>query len=258
MQMADMFACSAAGCRPCGGAYPKADVIRVDVVGLSSSNCHEKSGSEPDVLAPRLAERAEYERLHIEEVEQREAEALEAAERQAAERRWQEETARQHRLWEEQEQRRLLEEERTRRQAEEAAREAERLALEEERLAREAALMKAQEEEEARRREEAELAERQRQQQAQADEEKLQKFFRLHNYKGVNEKRTTKWKAKYPLHTAVKYKDEDMVKVLLAAGADPSLLDSNNTTPVQVAQGLNKDGSFTPVVRLLREAMVSR
>eukprot|EP00401_Gymnodinium_catenatum_P032400 CAMPEP_0117606430 /NCGR_PEP_ID=MMETSP0784-20121206/79709_1 /TAXON_ID=39447 /ORGANISM="" /LENGTH=230 /DNA_ID=CAMNT_0005409513 /DNA_START=89 /DNA_END=780 /DNA_ORIENTATION=+ len=71
------------------------------------------------------------------------------------------------------------------------------------------------------------------------DTDILNSFLKRNSYKGVNEKRRTATKTKYALHTAVKQKNVDAVRVLLEARADPSVTDSNNLTPLQLASILN-------------------
>merc|ERR1712113_516228 len=109
-------------------------------------------------------------------------------------------------------------------------------------------------EEEERCRQAAQLSERQNLEQDDVDQQKLDAFLKKNSYRGVNRKRRTTWKSKYALHTAIKNKDEDMVRVLLAAGADPHLPDSNKVTPVQLAESLNKNGLMSGTVEMLRRS----
>jgi len=125
------------------------------------------------------------------------------------------------------------------RQREEAEEEAFRQAEEERRLAAQAA-------EELRQKEE--LAGRQR----EADEQKqLQAFLKEHGFTGVNGKRTRMMKSKYPLHSAVKHKDANIVRMLLKSGADPALKSSAGLTAQQLALKINKAGSHDHVLSAL-------
>ena len=56
-------------------------------------------------------------------------------------------------------------------------------------------------------------------------------FMEKHGYFGINKKRRTMFKFKYPLHTAVKYKDTYMIRLLLRLRADPTLKSSSGETP---------------------------
>merc|ERR1712023_339744 len=57
---------------------------------------------------------------------------------------------------------------------------------------------------------------------------------------------------KYPLHTAVKNNNKDMVRCLLLAGAQKDVKDSSNVTPRQLAERLNKSGSHRDTIAMLR------
>eukprot|EP00401_Gymnodinium_catenatum_P042872 CAMPEP_0117610114 /NCGR_PEP_ID=MMETSP0784-20121206/81707_1 /TAXON_ID=39447 /ORGANISM="" /LENGTH=226 /DNA_ID=CAMNT_0005413509 /DNA_START=56 /DNA_END=734 /DNA_ORIENTATION=+ len=94
-------------------------------------------------------------------------------------------------------------------------------------------------EEEERHRLAEEQAEIHRVERIRSDTDILNSFLKRNSYKGVNEKRRTATKTKYALHTAVKQKNVDAVRVLLEARADPSVTDSNNLTPLQLASILN-------------------
>lgn len=63
-------------------------------------------------------------------------------------------------------------------------------------------------------------------------------FLRTHRFDSVNMKRRSMFKYKYPLHTAVKYKDTYMIRLLLAVNADRKLKNSSGETPLEYAAGL--------------------
>jgi len=72
------------------------------------------------------------------------------------------------------------------------------------------------------------------------DSKKVEEFLSEHGYSGVNVKRTRMLKSKYPLHTAVKFGSKEVVVLLLAAGADPTVKNSAGDTPKQLACKLSK------------------
>jgi len=63
-------------------------------------------------------------------------------------------------------------------------------------------------------------------------------------------KKTYKGHTKFPLHTAVKYDNQEMVGLMLVAGAKTNVKDSNNQTPSQLAAKLNEHGSRDRVLAL--------
>merc|ERR1712146_627937 len=90
---------------------------------------------------------------------------------------------------------------------------------------------------------------------AAAEEEsakqRLEDWLRQEKFTGVNDKRKTMMKSKFPLHSAVKRKDTETIQLLLRFGADPTGKDSNGLTPKDLAQKNNKDGSMDAVVQAL-------
>lgn len=121
--------------------------------------------------------------------------------------------------------------------AEPAQNEAEADTLEEERKAA------------AEQREEARLAK-------EADGRALEKFLGSHGYTGANVKRKKMMKTKYPLHTAVKCKDTDIIRLLLEAQADPELKNSAGETPFQLAARLFKKD--TDACTIVQQALRAR
>jgi len=84
-------------------------------------------------------------------------------------------------------------------------------------------------------------------------QEKVIEWCKRHGYQDVNTwKRTKNCGAKFPLHTAVKHRNEIMVDLLLKFGAEPNVVDSRNTTPRQLADRLNSNGKWDQIVDLLR------
>lgn len=76
--------------------------------------------------------------------------------------------------------------------------------------------------------------------QAGRDAVALKKFLQEHKYSGANAKRKDMRGYKYPLHTAVKLQDTNMIGVLLAARADRTLKNSSGETPFDLASRLFK------------------
>merc|ERR1712107_954062 len=110
------------------------------------------------------------------------------------------------------------------------------------------------EEAEQRRRDEADAAAalRRREQEEELDAKtRLDAWMKQRNFDGVNEIRKSRMKAKFPLHSAVKVKDVETIKLLLRFNADPSNMDSNGLTAQQVAERNNKDGSLNNIIQAL-------
>merc|ERR1712113_1051940 len=82
--------------------------------------------------------------------------------------------------------------------------------------------------------------------------EKMDTWLKQEKFDGVNHKRKSMMKSKYPLHTAVKRQDQTMVQLLLRFEADPTMVDSNKQTPVAIAEKNNKDSSYDAIIRLLK------
>jgi hypothetical protein len=88
------------------------------------------------------------------------------------------------------------------------------------------------------------------------DEQKVNEFLRSRGFKGgVNSKKSSMRKFRYPLHFAVKEQDAEMVKLLLLAGADKSLKNSSGNLPAQKAFQYSKqkkgDAASMEVLRAL-------
>jgi len=81
------------------------------------------------------------------------------------------------------------------------------------------------------------------------EEIKLSSFLTANGFTHVNARRTRMLRWKYPLHTAVKQRDAELVELLLKAKADPTLKNSAGVTPMQLAQKSNRNGSHTAVLR---------
>jgi len=97
---------------------------------------------------------------------------------------------------------------------------------------------------------------REKEQKAMQDERALRIFLSRKGYSGVNMKRTKMFKSKYPLHTAVKENSLELVKLLLAAKADPSLKSSTGLTPAHLAMKLS-NGSHDDIICSLQRTRSS-
>lgn len=231
-----MFSCGR-NCRPCSTADPSQDTVKVNAAFLNhydKENSNGNAANAPNGVQQHVQE-SDQERFRRE----RERQAAEAAARQRA----LEAKEKQQRVEELRRQREQLEAE-ERRQREEAER------LQYELEAHVAA------ETERKRREEELLAEARAEQErlvkAQNDDEKLKEFLATRKYAGVNDRRKSMLKSKYPLHSAVKDNDPDLVRILLQAGADPSLRNSKGKTPRQLAEYYQgKHGAHATVLHTL-------
>eukprot|EP00928_Gymnodinium_smaydae_P010586 TRINITY_DN1398_c0_g1_i1.p1 TRINITY_DN1398_c0_g1~~TRINITY_DN1398_c0_g1_i1.p1 ORF type:complete len:230 (+),score=49.15 TRINITY_DN1398_c0_g1_i1:70-759(+) len=226
-----MFSCST-----CTASDPATDTVRVALV---TPNAEDKENcNTPNISAEaQLNKKAVDERRYQEDVgaEKAEEERRESASAEA----------------QEEERRRLREEERIEEHKKWEAAEAER-------AARTAHLHEAARRIRQQREEEERLIEQrlqyeaeQRREREAVDSVKLQAFLKQHGYKDAKTKRTKLFKSKYPLHSAVKLNDANVVKLLLEQGADPAATNSAGQTPATVAQNLQRDGSHEDVLAML-------
>mmetsp|Transcript_165 Transcript_165/g.253 ORF Transcript_165/g.253 Transcript_165/m.253 type:complete len:231 (-) Transcript_165:134-826(-) len=224
-----MFSCTA--CKPSDPATATVKVNPALINGADKENQLQQQQQQQAVAA-------EKERQQREEREQREREVREQQLREQAE----------------QQRRELERKEAERREA------AERRQREEEvmqaRWAEERRAAQAEQkrlEEAAQRKEEARKKELLRKE--QEDAEKVKAFLQSKGYgEDVNGKRKTFRKYYYPLHDAVAEHDAELIRVLLAAGADPTLRSSSGKTALERANKWNNDGSLSQVCSVLEAA----
>jgi len=98
------------------------------------------------------------------------------------------------------------------------------------------------------------LARRKAREQRKEEREKLKKvgsFLKANGFRDVNEKQRKWLTYRFPLHVAVEHNDPEMVKLLLHAGADRTLVNSSGRTPHEVARRSNKHGSHKQVLNAL-------
>jgi len=234
-------------CKGCGEADPTQDTVKVNpalftgekenMEPRSAIPPHAKSVNQKE-LVQRLSD--EEEARKVQEQMRRQAEQEESR-RQAEERRRVEEEARKQRR---EEADRAAAQELARKAAEKAAEEQKR--IERERAAREAAeaTQAAHAAEEARiRKEEDDF------QEAQA---KVNQWLFPNGFADTNvQKKKLLGGWKFPLHTAVKQNDLEMVKALVLCGADKSAKDSKGQTPYDFALKKDSDGSMKGILLAL-------
>lgn len=243
----NMFACNV-----CSSADPTSDTVKVNFDGLAANET-DKENQGANQQQSKESEQALKEKAAREEEEKRRRAEAEA-ERLEKERRMQEQKRRDEEAARKAEEARKVAEAQRQAEAEEQARHMEemrRQAADAERKRVEEQAKKAKEEADAKRMAEEAEQERMLQEQEAADKAKLEAFLKEHGYKGANEKRTKMFKTKYPLHTAVKVNDPDMVRILLAAGADAGAKNSAGQTPAQLAQKSDKSGSHAALLLAL-------
>eukprot|EP00928_Gymnodinium_smaydae_P008997 TRINITY_DN13322_c0_g1_i1.p1 TRINITY_DN13322_c0_g1~~TRINITY_DN13322_c0_g1_i1.p1 ORF type:complete len:214 (+),score=51.93 TRINITY_DN13322_c0_g1_i1:82-723(+) len=92
-----------------------------------------------------------------------------------------------------------------------------------------------------------------RQQEEASRKVEVEAFLKQHGFKGVNTGKSSLLKTTYPLHEAAKLNNLDMVKMLLAEGANPAQKNSRGKTASQRAAQKDKAGSHASVIRYLNE-----
>merc|ERR1711865_970644 len=73
--------------------------------------------------------------------------------------------------------------------------------------------------------------------------DKVNAWCKSNGYQDMNtQKKTFRGSTKFPLHTAVKHKNEEMVGLLLKCGVDKNATDSRQQTAGQLAEKMKHDG----------------
>lgn len=218
-------------CKPCSESDPTQHTVHVD------PSLFNKENVQPLQCDKDKAEEERHRQLEEKAARRREEEAFNVAAAEAL------------RLGEERAAaERARREEATRREAEEVAEaEAQRLAAEE----------RAREDEKARSTAEAAAAavqeECRRQRAVKKAATKVNEWCKSNGFQDVNsEKKTLRGATKFPVHTAVKYSNIEIVELMLLAGIDKDVRDSKNQTPLQLAAKLNKNGSHDQIIAMLR------
>eukprot|EP00929_Paragymnodinium_shiwhaense_P047522 TRINITY_DN240_c0_g2_i2.p1 TRINITY_DN240_c0_g2~~TRINITY_DN240_c0_g2_i2.p1 ORF type:complete len:240 (-),score=94.42 TRINITY_DN240_c0_g2_i2:349-1068(-) len=235
-----MFSCGA-----CSLSDPAADTVKIDFAAVKNSqeepSVHKPEEHPVDALFGNEAARAEQEeaarRLAEEEAARQLAEQKARQEQQEEQERLEQEAAAQRQ--------RDDEEARARKETEEIA------AAEAAAKQAEAEQAQAAEAERVRLEKDAEEAEQQELVREAEAKKKMQEFLKKHSFKGPDVKRSKLLGFKFPLHSAVKHNDVEVVRILLANGANTSSKDSSGKTPYQLAQKIDKNGSHVRLMEAL-------
>ena len=91
----------------------------------------------------------------------------------------------------------------------------------------------------------------QRLQRKQRRQERLQRFLHQHGFAGVNDRSNCPEKL-YPIHAVSKCGDHGMIRLLLAAHADPTVKTAKGHTALDFARGLPQCETRLHVIELLR------
>lgn len=225
-------------CKPCSASDPTQDTVKVNPDLMNKENVqplqHEKA-AEQKKREFELAEKQRKEEAAAAAVAEA-ARLREEVEREAAEKARRQEAARE--AAEEAARREAVERAAERAREEQAAAEAKAAAA--------AAAAAVAAEEQRKREEAAEEAKRDA-------EEKVAEWCKKNGFQDMcAQKKTFRGATKFPMHTAVKYNNQEIIGMMLLAGAEKDVMDSKQQTPSQLAEKLNKDGSHDQVIAMLR------
>jgi membrane protein involved in colicin uptake len=235
---APLMANSWFSCKPCVGSDPTQDTVKVNPNLLLAENPN-KENLKPVTRHELEQERerdAKEKQLTEERRKQAEAEARRCQEQQIAaeEARVRQETKKAAEEKQRQEEQRLEDE--AYKAAALASIAAATVAAQEQRVRQEAQRIA---EEQAKR--EREAAEEVAEHAAALD--KVNSWCKSNGYQDMNtQKKTLRGATKFPLHTAVKHKNEEMIGLLLKCGVDKNAHDSRKQTAVQLAEKMKEDG----------------
>jgi len=246
-QLVRMFSCS--NCR--GEADKNTSTVKIDFEKLVKDGEKENVAPQP----PSAAKHSDA----VEKQKQEMKEKEELQRREQAEKEKREQQKRDEELQKEKERKKMEEEQRElmRRLAEEQQRQR----AEEKRIAEEKRQAELRRQEEERRRQEEERLRAEAEAKAKAEKErkqgKLNSFLTSAGFKEVNEQKKKSGMLSssftYPLHVAVKANNLEAVELLLWAGANKALKDSNKQTPSGLASKLNKKDSHKAILTALGE-----
>jgi len=256
-------------CKGCIGSDPVQDTVKIDPNLLMMGEQGDKENARPMSLDASLDARksadldkereameqqlAEERRKQADEVAKRfkeklEQEAAEAAKKEEEERRRQEQKAAAEKAKQEIEEqkrvKRAAEEEKAAAEAREAAAVAAKEKLRQEQAAQQAAEEKARQDAAA---EAAELA---------AAQAEVSAWCKANGFSDMNtQKKTLRGATKFPLHTAVKQQDGEMVRMLLKCGANKDATNSKKQTSLDLAVKMSNglpDMKAQKIIALLR------
>jgi len=236
-------------CRPCGDWGKKEyNTVKVDAAALNALG--KENAAQPNIVkdaggkANAIGKEEQERSKQIQEWEAKQEEARRAEEqRREMERRVKEEQERQ------QAEMRRREAERRRLQLEQEAKEREELEHQ-----KRAEQLRLEEIERAREEEEWRLGEEHREQvrlQEIEDQKKVRAWLQANGFKGLNDLVRKKLSKIAPLQLAVQQNDVEMMRLLLASGADASKVNGKNESALTVAQKMDKKGSHAAVVQVL-------
>lgn len=231
-------------CKTCSESDPTQDTVKVNLRNLNKENVqpvHQVVHFQKKKTEQQLRREAEEDAAGRRNEEARVAAAAE--------------TARLHKEAEKAAAERVLRAEAASRKAEEAARheafqrEAAERAREED-AARYAAALAA--EEDRQRIEAVRVAQEQAALARKEAEDKANVWCKSHGYRDMNAPKTTfRGATKFPLHTAVKENNQEIVALMLTAGVHKEWRDSKEQTPSQLAAKLNINGSHNQILAML-------
>jgi len=224
-------------CKPCAGSDPTQDTVKVNIKELDKENVQPAqltTKSDPTVLEANEKKLAECRRKQAEDEAKRRKEEAAAAEAQLLREQMKKAAE-------------MLAEAKTKREAEEralqAVEKAQREAAEE---AQRVHQVQQAAEEQAKQEEAVKLAA-----EVATAQEKVNAWCKQNSYRDMNiQKKTMRGATKFPLHTAVKHKNEMMVRDLVRCGADQGV-GSKQQTPKELAATLNKNRSHDEILALL-------
>merc|ERR1712039_307660 len=107
--------------------------------------------------------------------------------------------------------------------------------------------------EEKKRQEEETLQKKREEKQMQEASEKVRVWCQSNGYQNMHsEKKTLKGNKKFPLHTAVKQQNAEMVELIVKCGGQKDCKDSKGVTPMQQAEKLCKGANRDRILAALR------
>jgi len=237
-------------CRPCGD-WGNKDYNTVKVNGAALGVIDKENAPNGQVLNRNANMMSKEDQDRERQQKEREEEAARRAEEQ---RRAEERREMERRIKEEQE-RQLAEQqraeaERRRLQLEQQAKEREERERRLQEMRRQAELERQREEQE--RQEKIRLQEEARQKKIKEmdDMKKLRAWLHSNGFKNVNDLVRKKFSKVTPLHVAVGQNNPEMVKILIAASADPRKCNGKNETAIKLAQKLDNNGSHAAIIQV--------
>lgn len=85
-----------------------------------------------------------------------------------------------------------------------------------------------------------------------AAKERVSEWCRKNSFRDMNtQKKTMRGATKFPLHTAVKHQNDEMVELMLKCGVSHHVKTSGQQTPAELAMSMNKNGSHEQIIALL-------